>query len=96
MRDLGLDPEEQDRVRTALKFLRIQTGSWAALAKILRFSETTLQHQTKLKNPKRVSETVAFRVAKLAGVSMDALLRGEYPAKGACPYCGRGGDSSAG
>jgi hypothetical protein len=35
---------------------------------------------------------VAFRVARLTGVSIDDLLAGKYPPPGTCPHCGHSAD----
>lgn len=35
-----------------------------------------------------ISPTMAFRVARMAGVGLDDLLAGRYPVKGMCPHCG--------
>ena len=32
--------------------------------------------------------TMAFRIAKLAGVGVDDVLAGRFPAPGTCPQCG--------
>lgn len=83
----GLTKDEQTHVRAALQFLRRQLGDWASLAKALHMSRHTLMHQG---GTKAVTEVTAFRVARLAGVSVDAVLSGEFPEPGTCPYCGRG------
>jgi hypothetical protein len=40
-----------------------------------------------------VNASLAFRVAKVAGVPVDDVLTGKYPSPGTCPRCGllRGG-----
>jgi hypothetical protein len=55
-------------------------------AKALRFTATTIKHTLE---GKPVSASMAFRVARLAGVTVDDVLAGRYPAPGTCPYCGR-------
>lgn len=84
----GITKEEQAHVRAALQFLRRQIGTWEALAKTLQIGQSTLMSVISGRLP--VSERVAFRTAKLAGVTVDAVLSGEYPEPGTCPYCGRG------
>ena len=84
--NLDLTAQEQTNVRTALRFLRARMGGWKSVAKVLRFNETSLAHVVSGK--KRVSETLAFRAARLAAVSVDDLLAGKFPAPGSCPHCG--------
>lgn len=82
-----LTKEEQDHVRRALVFLRARSGgSWAPVAKLLRFKPGHLVHVAGGRDP--VSASMAIRIARIAHVGIDALLAGEYPAEGTCPYCG--------
>lgn len=82
-----LTAEEQTNVRKALRFLRNRAGGWSAVASALGFTRKTLRHVGD--DRKRVvSASMAFRVAKLAGVSVDDLLAGKYPPANACPHCG--------
>lgn len=86
MKRSDLTPAEQTNVRTALKFLRTRCGSWATLAKVLAFSEPML---TDVANRRAtVSASMAFRVARLAKVSVDDVIAGRFPAEGTCPHCG--------
>ena len=82
----GLTDQEQDNVRSALHFLRVRTGGWAPLAKVLGFSSDTLVSVKKRKLG--VSVNMAFQVSRLVMVPFDDLLAGKYPAPGTCPYCG--------
>jgi hypothetical protein len=81
-----LTTEEQEHVRRAMQFLRVRCGGWAQLATVLRFKRSTtldagLGHGA-------VSASMAFRVARLAAVSVDDLLTGKFPLPGTCPHCG--------
>jgi hypothetical protein len=76
-----LTAEEQKNVRAALRFLRIRCGGLAAFAKALHACKTTAQGRN-------VSASVAFRVARLAGVGVDDVVGGKYPPAGVCPHCG--------
>jgi hypothetical protein len=80
-----LTKEEQVNVRTALRYLRARCGGWAPVSKALRFRGTTLVHVV---GGQTVSASLAVRVARLAGVSVDDVLTGRYPEVGTCPYCG--------
>lgn len=80
-----LTPAEQTNVRTALRFLRARCGTWAAVGKALRFGESTVGN---IVGGRAVTPTVAFRVARLAKVSVDDVLTGRFPPAGTCPHCG--------
>ena len=85
MSAVDLTPAEQTHVRAALRFLRNRCGGWEPLAKVLHSKHTTLGH---IANGRTVTPTIAFRVARLGGVSFDDVLAGRYPAPGTCPHCG--------
>lgn len=72
----------------ALCFLRIRVGTWKMMAKALGFEPITLKNVRKGING--VSVNMAYRVAKLAGVSFDDVTSGRWPVRGTCPHCGRG------
>jgi hypothetical protein len=80
-----LTAAEQTNVRTALKFLRSRCGTWAAVSTALRLGGTTACN---VAGGATVSPLVAFRVARLANVSVDDVLTGRFPAPGTCPHCG--------
>jgi hypothetical protein len=80
-----LTAQEQTNVRTALHFLRNRCGGWAPLGKALHFKDATLGT---VAGGRPVSPTLAFRVARLGGVTVDDVLAGRFPAPGTCPHCG--------
>jgi hypothetical protein len=82
--DLTLD--EQERVRSALHYLRLRFGGWKPLGRALHFEETTLIHAAH--GRRTATAAMAFRVARLAKVSVDDLIKGRYPDPNACPRCG--------
>ena len=86
-----LTAKEQTNVRTALRFLQARTGA-ATLAKVLKANPATLRRVIAGNDP--VSASVAVRTARLAGVGVDALFAGEYPAPGTCPMCGHRAEPS--
>jgi len=75
-----LTTEERAHVRAAAQFLRARCGGWREVAKALRFSTDTVK--------KRATPTLALRIARLAGVGVDDVLEGRFPAPGTCPHCG--------
>jgi hypothetical protein len=81
-----LTNKEQKAVRTALRFLRLRVGTWAPLAKALRYEWDSIQKVATGKKP--VTPALALRVARLAGVTMDALIAGEWLSPRVCPHCG--------
>lgn len=84
--EIDLTLEEQEHVRNALQFLRVKLGGWRSLTKLLKFEETTL---IKSGNGSRtVTASMAFRIARLVGVSVDDLIHGKFPEAGTCPRCG--------
>lgn len=84
MNDLTL--EEQKNVRIALRLLRRRVGGWEPVAKVLRFQANTLEKATNGRSG--VTPTMALRVARFVGMSVDDLLAGKYAPPGTCPHCG--------
>lgn len=80
-----LTNEEQTHVRTALRFLFNRCGGWKPLAKVLGYGPTRAKQ---VAYGRSVSAAMAFRVARLAQVSVDDVLTGKYPSSTACPHCG--------
>jgi hypothetical protein len=88
--------EEVACVRAALHFLHVRCGTWEPLAKVLRFKASTLGQVASGHKP--VTATLVVRLARFAGVGVDQLLDGSFPASGTCPHCGHldvngGGDA---
>ena len=69
-------------VLTALKFLRHRCRGWGPLAKALHFNDTTIANAA---NGRVVTPTLAFRVARLGGVSVDDVHRRAVPGAGHVP-----------
>lgn len=86
-----LTKEEQQCVRAALQFLRTRFGGWDPVAKLLR---TRTEHLSEVARRGVVTPTIAFRVARIAQVTVDDVLKGRFPAPGTCPYCGHTPDGS--
>jgi len=81
-----LDQKEQAHVRAALRFMRTRLGTWQTVADGVKSTPATLQTVMRGRDP--VSASLAFRVARLAGVMVDDLLVGKFVPPGACPNCG--------
>jgi hypothetical protein len=79
-------PDDENRLRAALKNARPKFGTWACLADALRLAPKNLQRVAN--NPRRrVSAEVAVRLARALGVPVESLLRAPTDA-GRCPTCG--------
>jgi hypothetical protein len=83
---IRLTEGEQEHVRHALRFLRFRAGGWKPMAAALGFKRKTL---TNVSEGDGVSPNMAFRVARLAGVTFEDVIAGKWPPTGACPHCGR-------
>ncbi len=82
-----LSPEEAANVRRALLFLRTRHGGGPKLAEALGVGLFALQRAYWPKGTPGAG--LAIRAAKLARAPVEALLSGEWPKEGACPYGGR-------
>lgn len=79
--------EEAGRLRSAVRNLYVQFGSsWSCLAAVLDVSGGGLQDIARGRN--RGSASVALRVARVSGISVEALLSGLVDA-GKCSTCGQ-------
>lgn len=90
MRGLRLTATEQERVRVAVRGLRLRVGTQGALATLLGVTHRTVQNVL----CGRAVSGRTWRVADVLGVSIDDLTDGRYHPPGPCPYCGR--DDAAG
>jgi hypothetical protein len=75
-----LTTKEQHAVRTALRFLRLRflrlrVGAWGPLAKALRYEWDSLQKVATGKRTVTPALALALRVARVAGIGMDAWTR---------------------
>lgn len=86
MSTLDLTLTEQKHVRTMIRVLYLRYGSWDALTRALHFKGDTVKKA--LSGHDTVSTNIAFRVARLADVSIDDLLAGRAVPDGTCPHCG--------
>jgi hypothetical protein len=80
-----LTTTEQANVRRALRFLRAKLGTWEGVAAALNTNWSTLKTA---RGKGAVSASLAFRVARVAGATIDDVVCGRYAPAGVCPYCG--------
>lgn len=80
-----LNAEEQQRVRSAIRYLHARVGDWVLVAKSLRFARSTVTDMVYGRTP--VSASMTFRVARFLGASIDDLLAGWFTPPATCPYC---------
>jgi hypothetical protein len=86
MSSVDLTEKEQAHVRAALHFLHLRAGRWEPLGKALRFNPSSVRN---VANGHRApSGTIVLRIAKFAGIGVDDVLAGRFPAPGTCPNCG--------
>jgi len=86
-RDLSL--AEQANVRALLFVLRVKLGgnNWRNVERALPISHSALAEI--LAERVEISTTIAFRVAKALGVSLQEAITGEAVPPGTCRHCGR-------
>lgn len=83
----SLTPEEQECVRVALRVLLVRYGTWVKVAEVLGVPAGRLYKVHGKHGPPTAG--LALRVARVAGVAVDDVLEGKFPADGSCPMCGR-------
>jgi DNA-binding phage protein len=86
-RSPDLTADELGNVRRALRFLRAKLGGASQLAAAMGVTEHAAHRAFEAK--RRPSVALALRVSRVAGVSLESILHGEWPPEGACPHCGR-------
>lgn len=82
---ITLTKAEEENVLAAIHFLKVRLGTWKMLALALRTKRVTIR---KVRGGKRVKLTLAKRVARLAGISVDDLKSGYLVPPETCPHCG--------
>jgi hypothetical protein len=78
--------QEVAAVRGALHFLHLRSGRWATLGRVLRIPGSTLGNVANGHRP--LSAKLVLRIARFAGLGLDDVLAGKFPAPGTCPHCG--------
>jgi len=79
---LSLTPEEARHVRLAIRNIARTFGSFANLARAVGVERNALNRKG------RPSAGLALAVARVAGISLDAMLRGTVQLADRCPTCG--------
>jgi DNA-binding phage protein len=83
---LCLTPEEAQHLRVAIRNVARAYGGMAVLAEVIGAPVATLHNS--LNKRRRPSATMALRVAKAAGMSVESVLSGQLSAAGRCQACG--------
>lgn len=78
-------PDEENRLREALRSLRWLYGTWACAADALRVPQRTLEHAAR--GQARVSASLAVRLSKALEKPLESLYRPPSDAL-TCPHCG--------
>ena len=79
-----LSAKDQEAVRLALRFLRAKLGARTLVAAV-KANPLTVRRALA---GGEVGASLAFRVARVAGVGIGDLLAGAFPPAGTCPKCG--------
>lgn len=84
---LALTPDEIRHLRAGLQNLRFALGGWDVVATVTGIPRKTFE-QVGGPRGRRPHAIVALRVAKAAGISVEALLSGKMRPTDRCPTCG--------
>jgi hypothetical protein len=79
-----LTSTETANVLRAMKFLHARLGTWDSVAAALQMDFDAF---TRVRRTRIVTERLTFRVARVLGVGIDAVLAGDYAPAGLCPHC---------
>lgn len=81
-----LTADEQKHVRVAIVFLHQRARNWDALARALKIQPDTIYNIVKRR--RSATASMAYRVARLLGSSIDDLISGRAVPADTCPSCG--------
>ncbi len=84
-RDLSLD--EQEHVRVCLRSLRARFGNWRNVERSLPVAHSVMVDA--MSGRVEISVVIAFRVAKVLGVSIYDVIDGRALPDGTCRSCGK-------
>lgn len=82
-----LASNEEENVLAALRLLRARRGSWALVARAMGVTKRQLSAYRN--GELRPSAGLAVRVARIASVSVDDVLSGEFATPQRCAACGQ-------
>lgn len=80
-------PAEEERVRVAMRVLRVRYGNWTRVSEALGHHRVTVERVLNIR--RTATPAFAMRVATLLGVSLGDVLSGAWPKAGECPMCAR-------
>ena len=81
-------PEEQARLRAALKNARALFGSWSCLSAAMHLAAPVAERAAR--GSRRVTAEIAVRLARALGIPLESLYAAPRPAS-KCPMCGQSG-----
>lgn len=84
---LSFTPAERQHFVAAMRGLRRAYGTWQALAGALGLPMNTV-HRAGSSKSSRGGLALAVRAAQLAGIPVEAMLKGLIVEAGTCPTCG--------
>lgn len=70
--------------------MRKRLGSANKLAVALKIARQIVDKTCADYKRTKATAAMAIRIARLAGVPIEDVLTGTFPAPGVCPHCGRG------
>jgi hypothetical protein len=80
---------QQTRVRAVLRNLRAAYGSWSCVSEVTGIAGSSLSSTAS--NPQRASLGFVHRLARAAGMTIEAVLSPGLVVVDVCPSCGRRG-----
>lgn len=83
----GIPESQRVHVARAMLFLARRHGNQKQLAAAMGISERSVARASAPRG--RATAWLVMALAEFVGVSVDDLLKGKWPPKGACPHCGR-------
>lgn len=85
----ALRPHEEANVRAAVRLLKGRLRTWKAVSVAMTVPAKTMARV--MNGERRVQDKWAILVARALGLALDDVISGRFPARGACPMCGRSG-----
>jgi hypothetical protein len=86
--------QEQKNVRTTIRLLHLKIGNWKTMARALKIEPDSIYRV--VTGSRTITASVAFRVARLAEMSIDDVLSGAKLPAGICTQCGNVPDDDGG